>query len=287
MKQAKIFTLQKPETPLPLIFDSPHSGTIYPDDFNYSCDFKLLEQSEDKYVDELFNSAPEHGGTLLCAHFPRTYIDVNRAIDDVDPALLSEPWPENYGSITPSNRSEAGIGLIRRLIVPKTPVYNQKISPKEIKSRIDTYYTPYHTALEQLIEQYHQKYNQVWHINCHSMPSGLVKNKFSRINPTQAPDFVLGNRDGTTCDIEFTHLIRDTLSNIGYKVAINNPYKGVELVKRYSNPALNKHSIQIEISRKLYMDEETCEKNKGFDSLQRNLTKLISTMDEYISKKVA
>ena len=284
MNLANIYTLQQPDEPLPLIFDSPHSGTIYPEDFQYSCDFKLLEQAEDKYVDELFASAPNYDATLLCAEFPRTYIDVNRAIDDVDPALLSELWPEEYGSINPSNRSDAGIGLIRRLIVPNMPVYTEKLMPKEIKSRIDTYYAPYHAALKQLIEEYHKKHKQVWHINCHSMPSGLVKNKFSRINPAQGPDFVLGNRDGTTCSIEFTHFIRDILTEFGYKVAINDPYKGVELVKRYSSPAVGIHSIQIEISRKLYMDEETCEKNKGFKGLKQDINALIKKLRTYIKE---
>ena len=118
------------------------------------------------------------------------------------------------------------------------------------------------------------------------MPSGLVKNKFSRINPAQSPDFVLGNRDGTTCSIEFTHLIRDILTDYGYKVAINDPYKGVELVKRYSSPAAGIHSIQIEISRKLYMNEATCEKNKGFNEIQNNLQNLISQLARYTAKKV-
>ncbi len=287
MKQAKIFTLQKPETPLPLIFDSPHSGTIYPDDFNYSCDFKLLEQSEDKYVDELFSSAPKHGGTLLCAQFPRTYIDVNRAIDDVNPALLSDQWPDEYGSINPSNRSNAGIGLIREFITPNTPVYSHKTSPKEIKLRIDTFYIPYHTTLADLIDMYHRQFGQIWHINCHSMPSGLANNTYSRANPVQKPDFVLGNRDGTSCDIEFTHLIQEFLIKNGYKVAINTPYKGVELVKKYSNPAMGKHSIQIEIARNLYMNEENCQKNRKFIDLQNDINDLIIYMSDYITKKVS
>ena len=92
------------KTPIPLIFDSPHSGTDYPDDFDYACDFKTLEKAEDKYVDDLFEHAPDHGAALLRALFPRTYLDVNRARDDIDPALFEGGWPyEDEMPINPSN----------------------------------------------------------------------------------------------------------------------------------------------------------------------------------------
>jgi len=106
-----VLELESPTNPLPLIFDSPHSGTIYPTDFEYSCDFDLLQKAEDKYVDDLFNHAPDYGACFLKALFPRTYIDVNRAPCDIDPDLLQNE-----------------------------PVQEHKLSPKAIKSRIETYY---------------------------------------------------------------------------------------------------------------------------------------------------
>src|ERR1700693_6407004 len=74
---------------LPLVLDSPHSGALYPEDFAYCCPLPVLRRAEDCYVDELFDAAPSHGATLIGAVFPRSYIDVNRAADDLDPGLLA------------------------------------------------------------------------------------------------------------------------------------------------------------------------------------------------------
>ena len=134
---SKSYSLYQPKEFIPLIFDSPHSGQSYPEEFNFTCDRGALEKAEDKYVDDLFNHATNIGAPLLCANFPRSFLDVNRAVDDIDEELLSEPWPEHYDIMpAPSNRSYAGIGLIRRLVQPGVPVYDHALAPKEIYQRI-------------------------------------------------------------------------------------------------------------------------------------------------------
>ena len=289
LKDTKIFDLNFSKSPLPLVFDSPHSGRIYPLDFAFSCPFEILEKAEDNYVDELFESVPDYGGVLLCALFPRTYIDVNRAEDDIDPDLLSQRCFENASSdINPSQRSHAGIGLIRRIVRPGIAVYDRKLTISEIHQRIEKYYKPYHKQLENLIEDAHYRYGQVWHINCHSMPSkGGFSRNFSRPSFAPMPDFVLGDRDGTSCELDFTHALRDFLKNLGYSVAINNPYRGVELVRRYSEPATGRHSIQIEINKGLYWQEEQSAKSKKFNSLKGDIEKLIQFSAEYVSSNLS
>lgn len=278
-----IYELITPDTPLPLIFDSPHSGTHYPDDFNYACDPQLLERAEDKYVDDLFSAAPDHGAHLLNALFPRSYLDVNRASDDIDPELYEGDWPHEAFPATPTNRSYAGIGLVRRLIKPGIAVYDRHLNPAEIMHRIETYYRPYHKTLEKLIDDAHYKFGAVWHINCHSMPSAQASiGAMKRVTPFSAPDFVLGDRDGTSCDLDFTHAMRDFLKSKSYKVAINDPYKGVELVERYSAPATGRHSLQIEICKSLYLDENTYEKNKNYEKLKADMTDLIAFCSDYV-----
>src|SRR5439155_19101242 len=81
-------------------------------------------------------------------------------------------------------------------------------------------------------------------------------------------DFVLGDRDGTTCEPEFTAFVAATLLAMGYEVAINDPYKGVELVRKHGRPAERRHSLQLEINRRLYMDEVSLARNAGFGALQ-------------------
>ncbi len=281
-----IYTVVAPTTPAPLILDSPHSGRNIPDDFIYICADDEITKTQDHFVDELFADAPKYGASLLTAQFPRAYLDLNRKIDDVDPEIYAGMWPvgkKGYIRPAPSNRSYAGIGLIRRLIKPNMPVYNMKLSPYEIQARINKYYIPYYSILENLIETAHASHGKVWHINCHSMPSSSVKNTNStRFNPAPQIDFVLGNQDGKTCDNNVTKTIKNKLIDMGYNVAINAPYKGVELVERFSNPAYNRHSIQIEINKALYLNEKTGEKSKNFEKLKNDLNDLIKSVIKQI-----
>lgn len=279
----KPFIVTRPKNPLPLIFDSPHSGQAYPDDFNYACSFEELERAEDKYVDDLFASAPRHGAALLCATFPRSYIDVNRAATDIDPELMREPWP--HSEIAPTARSDAGIGLIRRLVRPGVPVYDRVLSAREALRRIRNYYEPYHDALEKLMNEAHYNFGQVWHVNCHSMPSSSARPKqpISLAGRAgKAVDIVLGDRDGTSCDLEFTRAMKGFLKGLGYAVTVNDPFKGVELVRRYSNPARGYHSIQIEINKSLFMDEDSCRKNNNYEALKADVEKLVRFCAEFV-----
>jgi N-formylglutamate deformylase len=278
------FIIDKPKTaPLPIIFDSPHSGKHYPDDFNYACAFNDLQTAEDHYVDDLFSAAPNHGAHFLKANFPRSYIDPNRAHDDIDHALLDEDWSGPFLA-TPSVRGNAGIGLIRRLIRPGIPVYNRPLTSAEIMHRIENYYHPYHDALETLIKDAHYNFGQVWHINCHSMPNETAYPRRSPTlagNQSQPVDFVLGDRDCTTCSNLFTRSLRELIKSMGYTVSINDPFKGVEIIRRHSSPARGMHSLQLEINKALYMNEETGKKTQNYKKLKTDIETIITFTADY------
>ena len=268
----------------PFVFDSPHSGTIYPPDFGYACSTKLLHKAEDTRVDDLFAAAPLHGAPLLCALFPRTYIDVNRTETDIDPSILAEAWP---GLLARDGRSSAGHGLIRRLLRPGFPIYDRKLGVAEIQNRLEKYYVPYHTALRTLLDETYAAHGQVWHINCHSMPStSAYASPGAVFRPLEGNrvDMVLGTRDGTTCDPVFAQEVKSYLTNLGYRVSLNNPYKGVELLRRYAQPTRNRHSLQIELSKALYLDEEANEIHKGYETLKAHLDALIVFMRDYVAQ---
>lgn len=277
------FSIKNPDFTLPLIVDSPHSGRVYPADFGHACGFADLETCEDRYVDELYGCVPALGGVLLAAHFPRSYIDANRAVTDIDMKLIDGAWP--YGPVAPTSRSDAGIGLIRRLVRPGIPVYDRKLKPEAVKSRIDDFYVPYHAALHGLIEAAHYNFGKVWHINAHSMPLSTAY-PAKKTGENLASDFVLGDRDGTTCDGEFTDALRGFIEGMGYRVTVNDPFKGVELVRRYSNPARGIHSIQIEINQSLFMDERTGEKNENYAALAGDVEKLIGFCAGFIRQRL-
>lgn len=263
---------------LPLVLDSPHSGSLYPEDFSFCCPLPILRRAEDAFVDELFGAAPEYGATLIAAVFPRSYLDVNRAADDVDPGLLAAAWP-GHMTLRPVTR----VGLVRRYAQPGIPIYERKLHPNDVLARIERYHKPYHRALDEACDRLHGKFGAVWHINCHSMPS-TGSRKLGRKG--EHGDFVLGDRDGTTCDGEFTDFVAGMLRDMGYEVHVNDGYKGVEIVRRQGRPAERRHSLQIEIDRALYMDQRTLERNTGFDQLKDDLARLVEALREFVAARV-
>lgn len=267
-----------PETAeVPLVFDSPHSGSDYPQDFRFACPLETLRRAEDAYVDELYADAPTHGATLIGALFPRSYLDPNRGVEDIDEALIDGRWPT---PLRPSQNTRSGLGLVRRVARPSTPIYDRKLSVDEVLARIERCHTPYHRVLDEACTRLHAKYGTVWHINCHSMPS-----KRSARDIGRPADFVLGDRDGTTCDKELTDFVAGVLRRRGYDVRINEIYKGVEIVKRQGRPSARRHSLQIEVDRALYMDQKTLQKNSNFAQLRSDIAHLIDMLGRFARER--
>ena len=256
---------------VPLVLDSPHSGREFPADFDAMVTEAELREAEDCYVDELYAAAGELGAPLLAARFPRTYLDPNRHAGDVDLDLIEGDWPWEY---RPSGKAKIGKALIWRTLEDGRPIYRRKLSVEKVRSRIERFHVPYHEKLKAHLDAAHRRFGRVLHINCHSMRSVAGKQSEEGEGSVRA-DFVLGDRDGTTCDPRFTELVRATLAGMGYAVKVNDPYKGVELVRAYSDPKAGRHSLQIEINKRLYMDEGTLRKTPGFRKLQKDLGELM------------
>lgn len=269
---------------LPLVCDSPHSGTAYPADFGHAVPMSLLRRGEDTHVATLWDRWPQFGATLIEATFPRTYIDPNRNESDLDPAQIEGEWPV---ALSPSIKTQQGLGLIWQRISKDgvaTPLYERKRTVAELEQRIARYWRPYHAVLAQAIDASVARFGAVWHLNLHSMPNDV----YQRLGRTDTPplaDFVLGDRDGTTCAPEFIRLIGETLAGFGYSVAYNEPYKGVELIGRIGQPQLNRHSLQIEIRRPVYMNEDTREPNAGFAPLQQHFRQLMVVVADYVRQE--
>ncbi|AHV91184.1 N-formylglutamate amidohydrolase [Bordetella holmesii] len=267
----------------PLVLDSPHSGTSYPPDFAASVDFGALRTAEDTWVDDLWGDAIDLGVPLIAASFPRAYIDANRSAEEVDPLLLDTPWD---GPMTDSPKVKLGKGLIWRMLDDGTPLYDRKLSIDEVRHRINACWKPYHAKLAEVLDQTHAHFGKVWHINCHSMPS--VAGAFATDRPGLVhPDFVLGDRDGSTSDPAFREFIAKWLRQRGYNVTVNDPYKGVELVRAFGNPAQGRHSLQIEINRKLYMDEVSLRPTDGYPRLKSDLRELTAALIDWTRAQTA
>lgn len=266
---------------LPLVFDSPHSSAHFPDTFATLATESELKSGWDAFVDELWLPAVELGASLLAAKFSRMYIDPNRAVTDIDPEMLAEPW---LGDIQPTQYSERGMGLLRRYALPGKPMYAELLPIAEVEARIERFYLPYHRCLHDLLDLYSTYFTGVWHIDCHSMKS---KGNAMNIDAgTARPDIVLGDADGTTADPEFTAVIQNAFEGLGYKVAVNYPYKGGHCIRAYGDPRRNRHSVQIEINRALYMNEAAFEKSDNFDAFQQDLRTVAQSVAEYVKSKI-
>ena len=266
------YEIRGPRQPaIPLVLDSPHSGNRFPDDFGAQVTESELREGEDIYVDELYAAAPEMGAPLLAALWPRTYLDPNRNAGDVDLDLIEGPWPWDY---LPSGKAKVGKALVWRTLEDGRPIYLNKLKPDMVRARIERCHAPYHAAIRELLDASVKRFGKVYHINCHSMRGVAGKMSDDGEGSVRA-DFVLGDRDGTSCDPAFTELVRRTLAGMGYSVKVNDPYKGVELVRAYSNPKAGRNSLQIEISKRLYVDDGMLQKTPGFARLQRDLGSLL------------
>ena len=259
------------EARTPLVLDSPHSGFEMPADFASVRSALELRDGEDCFIDELYLPATARGVPLLAALFPRTYLDPNRHAGDIDPDLLSEPWP--YEQV-PSGKARIGKALVWRTLDDGRPIYARKLSVAEVQSRIERYHRPYHAQLHALLDAAHRRHGMVFHLNCHSMNavSGSMGEGGAGI---ARADIVLGDRDGTTCAPRFTAFVRDFLVGCGYGVKVNDPFKGVELVRAYADPAAGRHSLQLEVNKRLYLEDARLEKSAGFARLQGHLMQMI------------
>ncbi|WP_084420511.1 N-formylglutamate amidohydrolase [Henriciella litoralis] len=251
-----------------VIFASPHSGAFYPDSLMGNLRVPLIDlrRTEDAYIDRLFENAPLFGASLLAANYARSYVDLNRDAREIDPDMFEHEAPGPVGAISP--RVQAGLGCFPRIGARGEPIYAKKLSFADGHHRLTYVHTPYHEALSNEIAALHQDFGSVILIDCHSMPS-------SQPGRSTMPDFVLGDRFGSSCTGQLTNLVERQLRSLGCTVARNAPYAGGYTTRRYGRPKRHVHTLQIEINRKLYMDETTVEPDEGLHELRTVLDQLM------------
>lgn len=252
-----------------VLFNSPHSGRLYPRAFLASSrlDLPTLRRSEDSFVDELVAGVVTRGYPLMRAHFPRCYVDVNREPYELDPRMFDGRLPSFAN--TRSMRVAGGLGTVARVVGDSQEIYDQRISVDDALQRIESLYKPYHRALRKVFTRLHRDFGVAILIDCHSMPStGSARDERPRA------DIVLGDRYGTSCAPAIAEVIEDALRDYGYQVSRNKPYAGGFITEHYGNPAGGLHAIQLELNRALYMDERRYEPTGSFRRVASDLEEL-------------
>src|SRR5579864_1376266 len=265
--------LEPAEWRAPIIFNSPHSGSVYPEGFlNVSrIDLPTLRRSEDSFMDELVAELSERGFPVVRVNFPRSYVDVNREPYELDPRMFSGRLPSFAN--TRSMRVAGGLGTIPRVVGDGQEIYGERIAVDDALTRIETLYKPYHRALRRLINKAHRTFGTVVVVDCHSMPSVGV----SREEPRR-PDVVIGDRYGTSCAPVLTDTVEETMGRLGYSIGRNKPYAGGFITEHYGNPASGLHTIQLELNRAVYMDERRRARGERFAQVARDFAVLADVL---------
>jgi len=249
-----------------IIFASAHSGSIYPDAFIERTDLaiKQLRRNEDAFITNLFSPAPDLGAPLIEANFPRCFVDVNRASNE-----LPSFW-QTDGKII-SSRAEIGMGVVPTMLSETINIYSEPLSLTAAKIRIKDLYHPYHDALLGLIDEARSLFGKVLLIDCHSMPG------FNSMGSRRS-DIILGDRFGKSCSSEIVMLIEKLFQDLGYSVSRNYPYAGGFVTKHYGKPYESANALQIEINRDLYLNPITLDKKPGFTALAKNISIIINSI---------
>lgn len=266
--------LQDPATPL--VFASPHSGRVYPEELLAASrlDALSIRRSEDAFVDRLIEAGFARGASGVVCRMARVWVDVNRDPWELDPTMFDAPLPAFARSQTA--RVAAGLGSIARLVGEGQEIYLRKLNVSEAEARIERVHKPYHRALSEMIEAARVKFGVAVLVDWHSMPSAAGRHEAKR--GRGSPDMVLGDRFGAACSRELTQTVKRLLESQGYIVALNAPYAGGYTTQLYGRPETGVHALQIELDRALYLDEAALQPTTGFERLQRRLGQLIEAL---------
>lgn len=255
------------------VFSSPHSGRDYPEGFvaQSPLERRVLRSSEDAFVDILFGAAPAHGAPLLASRAPRAWVDLNRAADELDPALVEDVA---RGALNP--RVASGLGVIPRVVSGGRVIHPGRIPRAEAEARLAAAWHPYHTALQGLLLESRQAHGAALLIDCHSMPHEAIA---AHCPPGQGcPEVVLGDRHGSACGAAVMAGVEAAFVRAGFRVARNTPFAGAYVSHAYGRPSIGQHVVQVEIDRSLYMDEAQVLPAPGFDAARRRLGQVVADL---------
>ncbi|WP_040610631.1 N-formylglutamate amidohydrolase [Oceaniovalibus guishaninsula] len=254
----------------PAIFASPHSGRVYTREFLRRTVLTpdRLRSSEDAFIDRLFGTAPDAGAPLLLAQVPRAWIDLNRAPDEFDPALIAgvRRGPHNP-------RIASGLGVVPRVVAGGRSIYRGKITLDEARGRVRDVWRPYHATLRQLVDETLAGFGRAILIDCHSMPHEALEG----LGPRGArPDVVLGDRFGKAASAEVMDAVEAAFVGAGLRVGRNAPFAGAYTAQHYGRPEQGSHVVQVEIDRALYMDETRIAPLPGFDAFAAAMAGIVA-----------
>jgi N-formylglutamate deformylase len=253
------FSVQEPRgRELPVVVEIPHAGVLVDAESlaTLAAPARAIGQDADLYVDELYARAADIGATVLVAHASRYVCDLNRAETDIDGLAVQG-----------GSARSAPHGLIWRATTENQPSLQAPLTPRELERRLELVYRPYHRTLSSLLEEKRAKFGFAIVLCAHSMPS------LGRLGHTDAgrerADVVPGSRGRTSAVSSVIDAADPLARELGWTVSHDDPYRGGFSTGHYGRPDVRVHAIQVELARRLYMDERTlAKKPNDFERVQ-------------------
>lgn len=252
----------------PVVVEVPHAGLfIDPESLALiMAPARCIARDADLHVDALYQDAPSEGATLLFARTSRYVVDLNRGEADCDAETVEgagkAAWPR---------------GVVWRLSTDGDPILTRRLTRAEFERRITQIYRPYHAALTAIIARKKARFGYAILLCAHSMPTQ------GRRGPVDLgswrADLVPGTRGRTTAAGALIDEVDAHARSVGWTVVHDDPYRGGFSTANYGDPARQVHAVQLEVARRLYMDEETLRIHpEGFRSVREFARTLVARL---------
>ena len=194
---------------------------------------------------------------------------MNRSSEELDPALI-----DGVGKTAHNPRVSSGLGVVPRVVANGRSIYRGKISHADAKSRINEFWHPWHDALTTLMDDSIALFDEAILVDCHSMPHEAIES-ISHPRGTR-PEIVLGDRFGAAAASDVVDRIEAALTAAGLRVARNAPFAGAFVTQNHGRPARNRHVVQMEIDRSLYMNEQQIRPNNNFAAFKTMIDRVVA-----------
>jgi N-formylglutamate deformylase len=267
------FTVREPERgETPVVVEVPHAGTAIPPAYlaTLRAPIYCVGRDADLFVDQLYDEAPLEGATLLVSHVSRYVVDLNRGEGDVDADTV-----EGVASSVRATR-----GLVWRLTGDGDPVHSRRLTQAELLARLDDVYRPYHAALQAALARKVERFGRAVLLAAHSMPSAGRGMPAGAGYTSGRADVVPGSRGRTSADAAYIDLVDAHAREAGFSVRHDDPYRGGFSTAHYGRPKDDVHAVQVELARRLYMDELALTQTAHFDAMRRWCRALVSKLGQ-------
>ena len=254
----------------PLVVEVPHAGLFVPPEFanELLASARSIARDADLFVDELYEDACDEGATLLVSRVSRYVVDLNRAETDVDAETVAG---------APS-QPRAPRGVVWRLTTDNERTLAAPLTRDQLDARLDGLWRPYHAALAAAIHEKKRRFGVCVLLAAHSMPS-VGRSGHGDTNSLRA-DVVPGTQGRTTAAASIIDVVERHAREAGLTVKHDEPYRGGFTTRHWGRPGQDIHVVQVEVARRLYMDEAALVRGQAFAAMRKFARELVRKLGE-------